>query len=78
VTDRQITGLEEVRIRSYPIGMISILIADDHGIVREGLRRLLESEADLKVCAEASDGREALESSTSPCPAWEASRPSRS
>jgi DNA-binding NarL/FixJ family response regulator len=39
----------------------SILIADDHGIVREGLRRLLESEPDIKVCAEASDGREALE-----------------
>ena len=41
--------------------MTSILIADDHGIVREGLRRLLESEPDIKVCAEASDGREALE-----------------
>jgi len=39
----------------------SILVADDHGIVREGLRRLLESEADLKVVAEASDGREVLE-----------------
>jgi DNA-binding NarL/FixJ family response regulator len=41
--------------------VISVLIADDHGIVREGLRRLLESEADIEVCAEASDGREALE-----------------
>ena len=41
--------------------MISILIADDHGVVREGLRRLLESEPDIEVCAEASDGREALE-----------------
>jgi DNA-binding NarL/FixJ family response regulator len=41
--------------------VISVLIADDHGIVREGLRRLLESEPDIKVCAEASDGREALE-----------------
>lgn len=41
--------------------MTSILIADDHGIVREGLRRLLEGEEGLKVCAEASDGREVLE-----------------
>jgi DNA-binding NarL/FixJ family response regulator len=41
--------------------VISALIADDHGIVREGLRRLLEAEADITVCAEASDGREALE-----------------
>jgi DNA-binding NarL/FixJ family response regulator len=41
--------------------VISVLIADDHGIVREGLRRLLESEPDIQVCAEVSDGREALE-----------------
>jgi DNA-binding NarL/FixJ family response regulator len=41
--------------------MISILIADDHGIVREGLRRLLEAEPDFKVVGEASDGREVLD-----------------
>jgi two-component system response regulator NreC len=41
--------------------MISVVIADDHGIVREGLRRLLEAEPDLKVCGEAEDGREVLE-----------------
>jgi DNA-binding NarL/FixJ family response regulator len=41
--------------------VISVLVADDHGIVREGLRRLLESEADLKVAGEARDGREVLE-----------------
>ena len=40
--------------------MISIVVADDHGIVREGLRRLLETEPDFNVCAEASDGREVL------------------
>lgn len=40
--------------------MTDILIADDHGIVREGLKRLLEAEADFHVCAEASDGREVL------------------
>ena len=41
--------------------MIQALIADDHAIVREGLRRLLENEGDITVCAEAADGREVLE-----------------
>lgn len=41
--------------------MPSIVIADDHGIVREGLRRLLESEPDFTVVGEAADGREVLE-----------------
>ena len=45
----------------YVMKMISILVADDHGIVREGLRRLLEGEDDLEVSGEASDGREVLE-----------------
>ncbi len=44
--------------------MISIVVADDHGIVREGLRRLLEAEPDLKVCGEAEDGRQVLEEVT--------------
>lgn len=45
----------------YSRSVTSILIADDHGIVREGLRRLLESEAELQVCSEASDGTEVLD-----------------
>jgi len=40
--------------------MISIVVADDHAIVREGLRRLLEAETDLEVCGEAEDGRQVL------------------
>lgn len=39
---------------------IRIVIADDHPIFRDGLRRLLESEADLKVVGEACDGAEAV------------------
>jgi len=40
---------------------LGILIADDHGIVRSGLRLLLDRQADMEVVAEASDGVEALE-----------------
>jgi YesN/AraC family two-component response regulator len=38
-----------------------VLIADDHGIVRSGLRLLLERQPDLEVVAEAADGAEARE-----------------
>jgi two-component system response regulator NreC len=38
-----------------------VLLADDHAILRSGLRLLLEREADLRVTGEATDGREALE-----------------
>lgn len=37
-----------------------ILVADDHGIVRQGLRFVLEREADFQVIGEAADGREAV------------------
>ncbi len=40
--------------------MIRILIADDHGIVRTGLKLLLERVPDMEVVGEASDGREAV------------------
>lgn len=40
--------------------MTTVLIADDHGIVREGLRRLLEAEKDIEVVGEAGDGEELL------------------
>ena len=39
---------------------ITILLAEDHEIVREGLRTLLETEGDIKVVAEAENGREAI------------------
>jgi two-component system, NarL family, response regulator NreC len=39
---------------------IRILIADDHTVVRDGLRALLDRQPDLEVVAEASDGRESL------------------
>ncbi len=39
---------------------IRILLVDDHQVVREGLRRMLELEADMEVVGEASDAEEAL------------------
>jgi DNA-binding NarL/FixJ family response regulator len=38
-----------------------VLLADDHSVVRSGLRAVLESEADIEVVAEAEDGSEAVE-----------------
>jgi DNA-binding NarL/FixJ family response regulator len=40
---------------------LRILIADDHSVVRAGLRTLLESHANWEVCAESADGRDAVE-----------------
>jgi DNA-binding NarL/FixJ family response regulator len=40
--------------------MINVLIADDQDVVREGLRMLLEAEADLAVVGEAADGNQTL------------------
>ncbi len=40
---------------------ISVLLADDHEMVREGLKRMVDAEEDLRVVAEASDGAEAVD-----------------
>ena len=40
---------------------MKVILADDHRIVREGLKSLLQSQPDLEVIAEASDGRQAVE-----------------
>jgi DNA-binding NarL/FixJ family response regulator len=45
-----------------PIPLVTrILIADDHAIVRSGLKKVLDAKADLEVVAEAEDGAEAVE-----------------
>ncbi len=41
--------------------MIRVIIADDHDVVRRGLKDTLEDERDIKVVAEAATGREALD-----------------
>jgi two-component system, NarL family, response regulator NreC len=39
---------------------MKILLADDHNVLRKGLRRILEEQPDLEVVGEAADGREAV------------------
>jgi DNA-binding NarL/FixJ family response regulator len=39
---------------------ISVLLVDDHSLVRSGFRRILEDEADMEVVGEAADGEEAV------------------
>ena len=42
------------------VGAISVVVADDHHIVRRGLRALLDGEADIRVVGEAADGLDAV------------------
>lgn len=44
----------------HSLGKIKVLIADDHQIVRDGLRSLLEKESDIQVIGEAKEGRTTL------------------
>ncbi len=48
-------------LEETPKRKIRIVLADDHPIVRDGLKKMLALESDLEVVGEASDGREALE-----------------
>ncbi len=44
-----------------PAGVSKIIIVDDHPIVRQGLAALINQQEDMEVCAQAADGREAME-----------------
>src|SRR5205085_10120270 len=48
--------------------VIRVMIADDHGVVREGLARLLGTFDDIEVAATARDGAEAVEVATAQRP----------
>ncbi len=48
--------------------MLRILVADDHEVIRRGLRGLLEQHEGWQVCAEASNGRQAVELAQKTCP----------
>ena len=41
--------------------MIKIVLADDHEIVRNGIKQLLQSESDIQVVGEASNGKESIQ-----------------
>jgi DNA-binding NarL/FixJ family response regulator len=43
------------------LSTVRILIADDHEVMRLGMRNLLEARSDWSICAEASNGREAVD-----------------
>lgn len=43
---------------------ITVLLADDHGVLRDGLRELLQVNADIRVVATATDGEEAVRAAT--------------
>jgi DNA-binding NarL/FixJ family response regulator len=45
-----------------------ILIADDHDVLRRGIRTMLESDPSLEVCGEAVDGKDALEKTLAQAP----------
>ena len=47
--------------RNGMVDTIRILLADDHAVVRQGTRELLEQQTDLEVVAEACDGKEAVQ-----------------
>ena len=51
-----------------PEERISVLLVDDHSLVRRGFRRMLEDEPDLHVVGEASDGEEAVKLARSLAP----------
>jgi len=44
--------------------VIRVLLADDHGVLRDGVQRLLEAHSDIKVVSMVSDGREAVDKAT--------------
>src|SRR5450432_1550266 len=56
-----IEHIEETETTERRKTMIRVVIADDHPIVRDGLRKLLSLEEEVQVVGEAGDGREVLE-----------------
>ena len=49
---------------------IRVMLADDHGVVRKGLRFLLAAEPSIEVVAEAGDGRQAVRAAEENHPRW--------
>jgi two-component system response regulator NreC len=47
-------------LERYSVGKLRVLLADDHTLVRQGFRKILEARPEWEVVAEASDGRDAV------------------
>jgi DNA-binding NarL/FixJ family response regulator len=60
--------IDETRVAVVEGWRKRILIADDHDVLRRGIRTMLESDPDLEVCGEAVDGKEALEKTIAQAP----------
>lgn len=48
--------------------MITVLLVDDHAVLRDGLRYLLEAQGDIQIVATAANGQEAVEQALLNCP----------
>jgi DNA-binding NarL/FixJ family response regulator len=48
--------------------MITVILADDHAVLRDGLRFLLEAAGDIQIISMAANGQEAVEQATQHCP----------
>ncbi len=57
----QVTGFSVDDAGGRAVGQIRVVLADDHALVRQGIRRFLEESGDITVVAEAEDGEQALE-----------------
>jgi len=60
--------VQQARKRPAKEGVCRVLIVDDHAVMRQGLRSLLESYADIEVVGEAADGEEAVRIVAELCP----------
>ena len=55
-------------MRDRETGMIAVLLADDHAVVRDGLRAILEAQPGIQVTGDAANGREAVRRVARLCP----------
>src|SRR3954465_11771478 len=57
----QNAGDGKIKLREECMRKIRVLLADDHTVVRQGLRALLDAEEDIEIIGEAENGRQALQ-----------------
>jgi len=56
-----VTSTETQNSLADTVSTVKILVADDHEVMRLGMRNLLEAQSHWEVCAEASNGKEAVQ-----------------